>query len=226
MTSTTLTRRAFLNTIPTMFGLPYILDVSASSLPVGQAELGLRITDMEIIVVHATERTNWIFVRLTANDGSTGLGEASMGRRSNFPELIPFFRLIRDRSPFEIQRYRQNGWADASSGDRRLATAFSALEQAQWDLVGKALGAPIYDLTGGSLRNELPLYANINRATSVRSPEGFAESARHAVADGFQAIKAAPFDGFPSLDRPISEIEANMFVEFNIIFARLRIFIQ
>lgn len=208
MTSTTLTRRAFLNTIPTMFGLPYILDVSASSLPVGQAELGLRITDMEIIVVHATERTNWIFVRLTANDGSTGLGEASMGRRSNFPELIPFFRLIRDRSPFEIQRYRQNGWADASSGDRRLATAFSALEQAQWDLVGKALGAPIYDLTGGSLRNELPLYANINRATSVRSPEGFAESARHAVADGFQAIKAAPFDGFPSLDRPISEIEA------------------
>ena len=96
--------------------------------------------------------------------------------------------MIRDRSPFDIERYRQAGWALASRGDRRLSTAFSAVEQAQWDLVGKALGAPVYDLVGGRLRNELPVYANVNRATADRGPDGFAASARQAVADGFGAI--------------------------------------
>ena len=88
------------------------------------------------------------------------------------------------------------------------ATAFSALEQAQWDLVGKALGAPVYELAGGAVRGELPAYANINRATADRSPSGFAVNARQAVADGFRAIKAAPFDGFPPLDGPAREVEA------------------
>ena len=156
--------------------------------------------------MRATARTNWIFLRLKTNEGLTGLGEVSMGRRANFPEVAQFFDLIHERSPFEIQRYRQRGREMVSSGSRELATAFSAVEQAQWDLVGKSLRAPLYQLTGGSLRSELPVYANINRATSDRSPEGFAENAQQAVADGFRAIKAAPFDGFPSLDRPAAEI--------------------
>ena len=130
-----------------------------------------------------------------------------MGRAESLPELSQFFDLVRDRSPFDIERYRQAGWALASGGDRRLSTAFSAVEQAQWDLVGKALGAPVYDLVGGRLRNELPVYANVNRATADRGPDGFAASARQAVADGFGAIKAAPFDGFPSLDRPQLEVD-------------------
>ena len=98
-------------------------------------------------------------------------GEVSLGRRTEFPELEGFFELVRDESPFRIEQYRQRGWARASSGDRTLATAFSALEQAQWDLAGKALGAPVSDLFGGRLRDALGVYANINRATRDRSPE-------------------------------------------------------
>jgi galactonate dehydratase len=188
--------------------IPSLSAETATVLPLGQAELGLRITEMEVIGVRATMRTNWIFVRLTTNDGQTGLGEASVNRRLNLPELSGFFNLVRDRSPFEIERYRQAGWATASTGNRQQATAFSAIEQAQWDLVGKSLGAPVYDLVGGRLRDELPVYANINRATTDRSPNGFAISAQQAVADGFRAIKAAPFDGFPSLDQPRAEVEA------------------
>ena len=203
-------RRAFLGSVPALAALPSVSTASASTprLPLGQAELGLRITGMELIVVRATARTNWIFVRLATNDGMTGLGEASMGRLTDFPEIAEFFELVRERSPFEIQRYRQQGRPRAAAGDRRLATAFSAVEQAQWDLVGKALQAPTYDLTGGALRHELPAYANINRATADRTPAGFAANARQAVADGFRAIKAAPFDGFPSLARPAAEVEA------------------
>lgn len=205
-----LSRRALLGSVPALAALP-ALPASAGAaprLPAGQAELGLRITGMERIVVRATARTNWIFVRLATNDGMTGLGEASMGRLDDLPELADFFALVRDRSPFEIQRYRQQGRARAAAGDRRLATAFSAVEQAQWDLVGKALGAPVYDLTGGALRHDLPAYANINRATSDRTPAGFAANARQAAADGFRALKAAPFDGFPPLDAPDAEVQA------------------
>ena len=212
----TTSRRAFLGALPAFAAVP-ALGASApappraapavSVLPLGQAERRLRITGMELVVVRVTGRTNWIFVRLATNDGLTGLGEASMGRRTEFPEIGPFFDLIRDRSPFEIERYRQRGRA-AAGGGRVPATAFSALEQAQWDLVGKALGAPVYELAGGAVRRELPAYANINRATADRTPEGFAANARQAVADGFRAVKGAPFDGFPPLDRPAGEVEA------------------
>jgi galactonate dehydratase len=87
------------------------------------------------------------------------------------------------------------------------ATAFSALEQAMWDLTGKALGVPVHALLGGKVRASLPVYANINRATMTRTPAGFAATARRAVADGFRAVKAAPFDGFPPPESPASEIE-------------------
>jgi galactonate dehydratase len=56
---------------------------------------------------------------------------------------------------------------------------------------------PTYALLGGKVRDTLPVYANINRATDPRTPAGFAAAARRAVADGFKAIKAAPWDGFP-----------------------------
>ena len=203
------TRRAFLGALPAFAAAP-ALRASAPALPalpLGQAERRLRITDMELLVVRVTGRTNWMFVRLAASDGTTGLGEASMGRRTEFPEMAPFFDLVRGRSPFEIEDYRRRGRA-AAAGGRAPATAFSAIEQAQWDLVGKALGAPVHALAGGAVRRELPAYANVNRATSDRSPAGFAASARQAVADGFRAVKAAPFDGFPALDRPAGEVEA------------------
>jgi galactonate dehydratase len=54
----------------------------------------------------------------------------------------------------------------------------------------------------------LPVYANINRATKVRTPEGFAGTAKRAYDEGFRAFKAAPFDGFPPPGSPAKDIEA------------------
>ena len=166
----------------------------------------IRVSGIEVTTVRVTARTNWIIVRLHTNRGITGLGEASLGRRTDLPELREFFVMVDGESVFDIQQYRQRGWSSAASGNRVLATAFSAIEQALWDIVGKALDVPIYQLFGGKLRESLPVYANINRATSDRSPDGFAQMAQQAVADGFAAIKAAPFDGFPSLESPAEEI--------------------
>src|SRR5262249_41460115 len=82
------------------------------------------------------------------------------------------------------------------------ATAYSAIEQALWDLAGKALNVPTYTFFGGRVRDRIPVYANINRATTRRTPEGFAATAERAARDGFRAIKAAPFDGFPPPGSP------------------------
>jgi len=176
----------------------------------------LRITGVELIPVRATSRTVWVFVRLRTDRGLTGLGEASDAfgfantTRADVDtmraQVASFVRMIEGRSPLDITAFRQQGLPLARTG-LVAATAFSAIEQALWDLTGKALGVPVHALLGGKLRAALPVYANINRATTMRTPSGFAATARRAVADGFRAIKAAPFDGFPPADSPAAQIE-------------------
>jgi galactonate dehydratase len=175
----------------------------------------LRITGIELIPIRATARTVWLIVRLRTDRGLTGLGEASdaFGFANTTAadaarmrtELQAFFALIEGRSPFDVESYRQRGEPLARQG-LVPATAFSAVEQAMWDLAGKALDVPTYTLFGGTVRNSLPVYANVNRATNPRTPDGFAAAARRAVADGFSAVKAAPFDGFPPAGSPAAEI--------------------
>jgi galactonate dehydratase len=60
---------------------------------------------------------------------------------------------------------------------------------------------------GGTLRTEVALYANINRMTLDRSPDGFARSARRVSDAGFATVKAAPFDGFPARSAGIATVQ-------------------
>ena len=177
----------------------------------------LRVTGVELLPVRATERTVWLFVRLRTDAGLTGLGEASdafgfanttkadAARMES--ELRGLFELVNGQSPLDIERYRQRGLALASKGLVQ-ATAFSAIEQALWDLAGQALDLPVSSLFGGAVRDRLDVYANVNRATNPRTPDGFAASARAAVRDGFRSVKAAPWDGFPPAGSPAARIEA------------------
>jgi galactonate dehydratase len=177
----------------------------------------LRVTGVELLPVRATERTVWLIVRLRTDAGLTGLGEASdafgfanttaADAREMESQLRVFFGLIDGKSPLDIGAYRQRGMPMARRG-LVAATAFSAIEQCLWDLAGKALGTPAYTLFGGRIRDSLPVYANVNRATSPRTPAGFAATAKKAAAEGFRAIKAAPFDNFPPAGSPANVIEA------------------
>jgi len=177
----------------------------------------LRVTGFELLPVRATRRTVWLIVRLRTDAGLSGLGEASDAFGFNDTtkeeaaqmerELRRFFALVDGKSPLELGAYRRQG-EPLAVGSLVSATAYSAIEQALWDLAGKALEVPVSSLLGGRVRDMLPVYANINRATSPRTPEGFAAAARAAVADGFRALKAAPFDGFPPAGAPAAEIEA------------------
>ena len=177
----------------------------------------LRVTGFELLPVRATERTVWLLVRVRTDAGLTGLGEASdaFGFANTTKadaarmeaELRGLFGLVEGRSPLEIERFRQRGMALAAKGLVQ-ATAFSAIEQALWDLAGQALDVPTAALFGGAVRDHLAVYANVNRATSPRTPQGFANAARAAVAEGFRSIKAAPWDGFPAAGSPLDRIDA------------------
>ena len=166
----------------------------------------IKLTGIELVPVRATSRTVWLFVHLKTNGGLTGLGEASdaFGFANTTAhdvstmraQLQRVFALIENRSPFDVAQFRERAWPIAAEG-LVMATAVSAIEQAMWDLAGQALEVPTSALFGGRIRDRLPVYANINRAANPRTPDGFAAAARNAVGDGFGAVKAAPFDGFP-----------------------------
>jgi galactonate dehydratase len=206
-------RRDFLGTVPALITVPWMMPAN----PFNMADLvgsdtvrrsDLKITNIEVYTVNVTDHTSWILVRLRTNQGLEGFGEGSIGNQVQLPELLSFYKYIRGGSPLDIEKYRQEAWDRAVSGGLRMATAMSAIEQAMWDLVGKAQGVPVYELLGSKLRDELPLYANINRATDERTPEGFAANAAKAVSEGFKAVKAAPFDGFPKRFAPTEELAA------------------
>ena len=178
----------------------------------------LRVTGFELLPVRATERTVWLFVRLRTDAGLTGLGEASdaFGFMNTTKEqaarmeseLRGFFALVNGKSPLDIGAYRQAGEPIAARGGLVSATAYSAIEQALWDLSGKALDVPTCTLFGGRIRTALPVYANINRATNPRTPAGFAAAATAAVREGFRAVKGAPWDGFPPAGSSAASIDA------------------
>jgi galactonate dehydratase len=139
------------------------------------------VVSVEARSVRVTARTVWTFARLVAQDGSEGWGEASLEGRSGEVEAA-----IRACAlPIRL---------GAVPTDLVKAAAYSAVEQALWDLAARNAGRPIAELLGGARRERVPLYANINRGTTDRSPAGFAARAAEAAALGFGAIKIAPFD--------------------------------
>jgi galactonate dehydratase len=162
----------------------------------------MRLTGLELIGVRVNHRGDWLFVRLTTDEGLTGLGEASHGGGADRDPFVATIlqhqcapRLVgRDPRAVLATLAALRPIADGFAG----RTAVSACEQALWDLAGQAVGMPIHRLLGGPTRDRIPLYANINRATAERNPGGFARNAAAASAEGFRAIKLAPFDG---LDR-------------------------
>ena len=185
------------------------------SVPLGraaaQAARDVKVSGMEVFRVRVNARGNWILVRLKTSHGLTGIGEASHGLsdESTLDLLRKLYPLIEGRPVTEVAAYLQAAGRliRAEPGQHRAA-AMSALEQALWDIQGKALGVPCHQFFGGVLRKKIRCYANINRsvpaarADRMRDPDAFARMAERAAADGFDAIKLAPWDGAP---KPSSE---------------------
>jgi len=155
----------------------------------------MRIADIRIVGLNVTPKTNWLFLRVATESGRVGWGEATL---ANHEDTLPVevARIARDAVGKDA---RDRGvlarLLPHAPGGMARHTAVSAFEQALTDLAAQDAGVPIARLLGGARRDPVTLYANINRGTDPRTPEGFAAAARRAVAQGFRAIKLAPFDG-------------------------------
>ncbi|MEM6848675.1 MAG: enolase C-terminal domain-like protein [Pseudomonadota bacterium] len=153
-----------------------------------------RIAGVDIHELTVTPKTVWRFVRLRTTDGIEGTGEFTFGpapadaverMRAAAGAILGTPATRQALAP--LSSMVENGFAEA--------TFFSALEQALADIEAQAAGVPLGQHIGAALQDRILLYANINRRTTARTPEGFAESARLAVSAGFSRVKLAPFDG-------------------------------
>jgi galactonate dehydratase len=161
----------------------------------------VKITHLELETVQVNQRETWVFVLLHTDTGLTGLGELnpSAPRLACMAALRQMGQHLRGRDPRRIAALYAELSAD--SLDLVGVRALSALEQCLWDLLGQWLQVPLHVLLGGDCDATIRLYANITRATPALTPEAFAHSARGAVADGFSAVKLAPFGGKGLIDR-------------------------
>jgi galactonate dehydratase len=138
-------------------------------------------------------KTIWTFVEIEMRSGTRGTGEATLfGAEHKIVEHVQRLQPSLCGLPADAKTM-----VDLRGKARSLDefAVLSTIDQALWDIRGQAVGTPIRRLLGTPKEKPIPLYANINRRTEDRTPEGFAKSARFTVDHGFSHIKIAPFDG-------------------------------
>ncbi len=153
------------------------------------------IKDFEVFEASISAKTTWLFLRVTAQSGVTGLGEITyFGREAGVRQQVDILRRaaaglpVRQREAFLRDRHaRERG--------RIARLVLSGLEQALIDICARELQVAAVELIGGARTDAVACYANVNRGTVDRSPQGYAERARRAVDLGYRTLKLAPFDG-------------------------------
>src|SRR5919198_1666714 len=125
----------------------------------------MQVSQVTPFLVDSAGSKGWLFVKLTTDEGLVGWGEAYTQvdrEHAILAHLKAMGRYLVGRSPFAIKHFVQVMHLDYAL--RRPAmdfwSALSALEQALWDVVGKACGQPVYNLLGGPCRDRVPVYAN------------------------------------------------------------------
>jgi galactonate dehydratase len=160
----------------------------------------VKITDLQTYLVDTQGLIKWVFVKLTTDEGIVGYGEAGNAFRERaqaaaIQELKP---LVVGRDPFEIRALWSHVYKmhlDVRGPSSLHVSALGAIEFAMWDIVGKALNTPVYNLLGGRCRDSVRAYlhAQVWGGEVEPGPEVYVELARQRVAEGFSAIKFDPF---------------------------------
>lgn len=144
--------------------------------------LNLKITGLKTFVVNVGN-LNWVFCKVYTNQGLTGLGEGSVTSKEDTlaHAIMEHERFLIGKDPTDIEllwqaMFRYPRWR----GGPILNSAISAVEIALWDILGKALGVPIYKLLGGAARKRIRLYKDVGA-----TPENFLQ----AKEEGYTAAK-------------------------------------
>ncbi len=152
----------------------------------------MKITEIRAEVVHASIYSNYVFVIAQTDEGIQGFGDATLDGLE-FEVVAAVQNLGAKLIGKDV--LKDNLSVSGDGGGLITAAAASGIDIAMWDLKGKALNAPLYELLGGARRTEIPVYASFNRVIRDRTPEGFGKFAAELVSKGNRALKCHPFDG-------------------------------
>src|SRR5215813_10106036 len=141
----------------------------------------MKITKLETFLV----KPRWLFLKVHTDAGIVGLGEAILEGRAKtcaaaVQEIAPY---LVGKDPRQVVHHWQAIYRHAFyRGGPILTSALSGIDQALWDLKGKALGVPVYELLGGPTRSKVRVYAHVRTPADIKK----------AVAAGFTAFKTTP----------------------------------
>ena len=139
----------------------------------------MKITKLQCDFIWTGSR-NWLIVRVRTDAGITGIGEAfPIGPDRAIAETVAYFQSwIEGWDPFDIERV----WHELYAGSRFptgsiITAAISGIDQALWDIKGRALGVPVFELLGGKVRDRIRVYQSpsgrdTRRACRRRAPPG------------------------------------------------------
>ncbi|HIF11448.1 MAG TPA: mandelate racemase/muconate lactonizing enzyme family protein [Dehalococcoidia bacterium] len=165
----------------------------------------MKITDIKVWPTRVVENRSWIFIEVNTDEGITGFGEATNSGGGGVIMVARMVELIRDtvegadfaegligQDANDIERIWQNLYRRFTTlGPRGLVTSvISGVDMALWDIKGKALGVPVYELLGGKVRDSIQLYTHVSNQAD---PVAAAHHARELVDMGHTALKTDPF---------------------------------
>lgn len=154
----------------------------------------MKITAIDTLICDVY-RTNWVFVKVTTDEGLVGVGEATLEMREQTvaAAVKELEREMVGKDPHNIEALWHDAYRDAYwRGGVVLQSALAGVEMALWDIKGKALGVPVWQLLGGKVRDAVPCYAN-GWFAPARTPDEFAAKAVTAADAGFVGLKWDPF---------------------------------
>lgn len=144
----------------------------------------MKITDVKLIYAK-----HYLFVHVYTDAGIVGLGEAGnwgyLGATAAAIEKFTPYLIGKD--PFRIEDLNQNFYRSVYFRGSVIMSAISAIDIALWDIKGKALGVPVYELLGGKTREKIRVYASV--MTKETDPESLTRSYKELQDMGFNAAK-------------------------------------
>lgn len=154
--------------------------------------LNLKITGLKTFIVNVGS-VNWVFCKVYTNQGLVGLGEGSItSKEATLSQaILEHERFLLGKDPTDIEllwqgMFRYPRWR----GGPILNSAISAVEIALWDILGQALGVPVYKLLGGAARKRIRLYKDVGSTV---------DAFLQAKAEGYTAAKS----GFIAVDNDL-----------------------
>ena len=134
-----------------------------------------------------------LFIKVYTNQDLVGHGEGVDATLGTYHLVKLFSERLKGKSPLNVHRLfediRRRGFFEGAQSGMYIAV-LTAVETALWDLAGKSLGLPVYQLLGGKFRNKIRVYMDTALYQSkLPDPEDFANAAKEAVDMGYTAVK-------------------------------------